>query len=31
MTKQKASTDQLITEIVKGIEQVKGEKLAFLT
>ena len=30
MTKQKASTDQLITEIVKGIEQVKGEKISIL-
>ena len=30
MTKQKASTDQLITEIVKGIEQVKGENISIL-
>jgi len=30
MTKQKASTDQLITEIVKGIEKVKGENISIL-
>tara|TARA_R110002073_G_scaffold14998_1_gene60090 strand:+ start:9569 stop:9940 length:372 start_codon:yes stop_codon:yes gene_type:complete len=30
MTKQKASTDQLITEVIKGIEQVKGEKISIL-
>ena len=30
MTKQKASTDQLITEIIKGIEQVKGENISIL-
>ena len=30
MTKQKASADQLITEIIKGIEQVKGEKINIL-
>ena len=30
MTKQKASADQLITEIVKGIERVKGENISIL-
>ncbi len=30
MTKNKATADQLITEIVKGIEQVKGEKISIL-
>ncbi len=30
MTGKKPSADQLITEIVKGIEQVKGEKISIL-
>ena len=30
MTKHKASADQLITEIIKGIEQVKGENISIL-
>ena len=30
MTKNKVSVDQLITEIVKGIEKVKGQKISIL-
>jgi len=30
MIEKKASADQLITEIIKGIEQVKGEKVSIL-
>ncbi len=30
MTEKKPSADQLITEIIKGIEQVKGEKISIL-
>ena len=30
MTEKKVSTDQLITEIIKGIDQVKGEKVSIL-
>ena len=30
MTKKKASSDQLITEIIKGIEQVKGNEIVIL-
>lgn len=30
MTEQKASADQLITEIIKGIDKVKGEKISIL-
>ncbi|MCK0132057.1 ribosome silencing factor [Flavobacteriaceae bacterium F08102] len=30
MTKKKANTDQLITEIIAGIEKVKGEKIHIL-
>jgi len=30
MTKQKANADQLITEIIKGIEKVKGQKISIL-
>ncbi len=30
MTKQKVSADQLITEVVKGIEKVKGQKISIL-
>jgi len=30
MIEKKASADQLITEIIKGIEQVKGEKISIL-
>ena len=30
MAKQKASADQLITEIIKGIDKVKGEKISIL-
>ena len=30
MTKQKDNADQLITEIIKGIEKVKGQKISIL-
>ena len=30
MTRKKAGTDQLITEIIKGIEKVKGEHISIL-
>ncbi len=30
MTKQKANADQLITEIINGIEKVKGQKISIL-
>ncbi len=30
MTKTKASSDQLITEVIKGIEKVKGENVSIL-
>ncbi|MCF6346739.1 MAG: ribosome silencing factor [Flavobacteriaceae bacterium] len=30
MTEQKASADQLITEIIKGMEKVKGQKISIL-